>query len=257
MAKKISIGNVVSGVASVLFWIGGASEAQALTSLGSWLPQAATVSLWMVPLDTSPAAPHPGDSSGVNAVFPVPSSTPDLTFSTNLIQYSSESKPNTIQGFFVPGSVMNPVFSNLFNPQVGAIVDPNTLLTYGGWQESSCLAGSCWGTYMEISGSIYLENGGHVKIEHDDGVSLKFNGVTTDCFSDASGNHYLAATSVESCIYNGPSGLVSFDLVYTEGYWDPVGLNTAKLSFAVPEPGSFALMTLGLFSIVGLSRRKL
>lgn len=137
----------------------------------------------------------------MNAVFPVPSATPDLTFGTNRIQFTSENKPNTIQGFFVPGSVINPVFSNLVNPQVGGVVDANTLLTNGGWQESFCSAGLCWGTYMEILGNVFLEDGGHVKIEHDDGVRLKLNGVLTDCFADPNGTHYVAANSVQSCTY--------------------------------------------------------
>jgi hypothetical protein len=250
---------IASSFAAVVVTIGVASNAQALTLLGSALPQTATVKLWMVPLDTSAGAPHPGDASGVNAVFPVPAATPDLTFGTNLIQFTAENKPNTIQGFFVPGSVINPVFSNVVNPQVGAIVDANTLLTNGGWQTSSCAPGSCWGTFMEILGSVLLEDGGHVKIEHDDGVSLMLNGTLTNCFADPDGTHYLAANLIQSCTYNGPSGLVPFDLVYTEGFWVPVdGVNTAKLSFAVPEPGSFALIGLGLFfaGIAGASRRR-
>ncbi|MEI7516379.1 MAG: hypothetical protein WCK81_13415, partial [Betaproteobacteria bacterium] len=208
--------NIVSGFAAAALTVGVAGNAQALELLGTTLPVMATVNLWMVPLDTSADAPHPGDASGVNAVFPVPTTTPDLTFGTNRIQYTSENKPNTIRGFFVPGSVINPVFSGEFNPQVGAVVDPDTELTFGGWQESFCAEGSCWGTYMQILGSVFLENGDHVKIEHDDGVSLKFNDVLTGCFADGNGTHFLAADAIESCTYQGPTGMVPFEMAYTE-----------------------------------------
>ncbi len=251
MTRLIGKNSVVSGFAALALTIGMANNAQALVLLGTALPQMATLSLWMVPLDTSAGAPHPGGASGVNAVFSaVPSTAPDLTFGTNLIQYTSEFKPNTIQGFFVPGSVINPVFSGLVNTQVGGIVDANTLLVTEG-SFASCSPGECWGTLITISGNLSLENGGHVKIEHDDGVSLSFNGLLTGCFAEPGGTHYLSSNSIESCTYSGPSGLVPFDLVYTEGFSGP-----AKLSFAVPEPSSIALIGLGIFGIAGISRRR-
>lgn len=256
MTRLFAMKNIACGFAAAALALGVASNAQALVLPGTMLPLTATVNLWMVPLDTSAGAPHPGDASGVNAVFPAPTARPDLTFGTNLIQFTTENKPNTIQGFFVPGSVINPVFSNVFNPQVGAVVDANTELTFGGWQESVCAEGSCWGTYMQILGSVFLENGGHVKIEHDDGVSLKFNGLLTGCFADGNGTHFLAANDVESCTYQGPTGMVPFEMAYTEGYWNPADVNDAKLSFAVPEPGSLALICLGIFGIAGVSRRR-
>lgn len=218
--------------------------------LGTWLPADATVSLWMVNLD--PTGPVIGGTHGVNAVAAnVPGGAADLSFQTNLIQYSSDFKPNTIQGLFVPGVVKNPVFSGLFNPLVGGAVNANTEL----WSENCGAADlnelGCWGTIVDIVGTINLENGGHVKIEHDDGVSLKFNGFWTDCFQDGSGQHYTAGNGTETCYYNGPSGLVNFELIYSEGFGGP-----ARLTLAVPEPASLGLIGLALAGMGLRTRRR-
>lgn len=231
-------------LAAGLVLAAGASSSYA-AMVGTRLPQTATVNLWMVGLD--PNFLSPGGNLGVEAVFGnIPTSTPDLTFGTNLIQYESVGKPNTIQGLFVPGSVINPHFSGLVNSHVGAIVDPNTDLV------SQVGGAGGWATIIEITGLLALQNGGHIKIEHDDGVSLKLNNVLTGCFADAAypgatlngqpyqgGGHWVPG--IQSCTYNGPSGLVPFDLVYAEGFSGPAGL-----SLAVPEPASLALVSLGL-----------
>ena len=240
-----------SAAIGTLVLAAGINDSHAIM-LGTRLPEPASVQLWMVPLDFSPTAPHPGGRSGVNAVFPVPSGTPDLTFSTNLIQYTTENKAYTINGFFVPGSVINPVFSGAISPLVGSAVGPNTPL----YSETCNPQGpnqGCWGTFIEISGNLLLNNGDHIKIDHDDGVSLALNGVVTNCFvTNPPDGHYTASDGPQPCTYNGPSGLVPFDLVYTEGY----EVN-ARLSLAVPEPATLALMSIGLAGMAFGKRRKL
>jgi hypothetical protein len=239
----------------ILVLVAGISEGHAAVMPGTPLPQTASAKLWMVPLDTSLGAPHPGGNSGVNAVFPVPAGTPDLTFSTNLIEYTTDGKLNTISGFFPLGSVLSPVFSGLVNGSVGAVVGPNTELV-----------GPSWGTYIEITGRLFLVNGDQVKIDHDDGVSLKLNNTLTGCFADPGGTgHYLASDGPQTCFYSGPSELVPFDLVYTEGFTAPARLSLSLVpvcipsdnnSCAVPAPSTVVLFGAGLAALVGVAFKR-
>jgi hypothetical protein len=229
---------------AVFFMAGGIANAGAAMMLGSHLPTPADVKVWIVPLDLS--GPEVGGNFGVNAVLPVPAAAPDLTFQTTLIQYSSDNKPNTIQGFFVPGSVDNPVFSNQFNSAFQGVVDANTLLTQQDPQDPS----RGWGAYMEFTGIMLIKNGDFIGIEHDDGVSLSLNNVPTGCFSAGSGSHYLSSTGPEYCDYNGPTGFVPFDLIYTEGYTEP-----ARLSVYVPEPPALGFLGLGFLGLMLFRRR--
>lgn len=241
---------ILKQLAAATALVASAHTAFAGPLLGTWLPADATVNLWMVNLD--PNGTVVGGNHGVNAIAAnVPGSPADLTFQTNLIQYTTEFKADTIQGLFVPGVVKNPLFSGLFNPLVGGAVNANTEL----WSETCSAADlnglGCWGTLVDITGTININTGGHIKIDHDDGVSLKLNGLWTDCFKDGGGQHFTANANVDTCIYTGPSGLVNFELIYTEGYG-----GGARLTMAIPEPDPLSLVGIALGGLGFATRRQ-
>jgi hypothetical protein len=119
-----------------------------------------------------------------------------------------------------------------------------------------------YSAYLEITGDVFLRKGDSILISHDDGVSLKLNGVavsactsaaSTQCFTNFAPPYSGAA--FERYQWNGPSGLINFDLVYTEGFDGPANLKMAVTS--VPEPQAYAMTFSGLM-IVSLivNRRK-
>lgn len=198
--------------------------------------------LWIVPLDTSPGAPHPGGLSGVDAVFPVPEATPDLTFSTSLIDYA-----DNVGGFytiasFLDGKVSGVTFSGLNNAALGGVASSATKL----WSEGE--EGN-WGTFIELSGPVFLSTSDHIRIAHDDGVSVKLNEELLACYASPDTTHYTAADGAENCFYTGPSEVVQFDLVYTEGYG-----GNALLQVEIPEPGTLALLAASLLGLVGATK---
>jgi hypothetical protein len=224
------------------------------------LPQLAHGSVWLVPLQTGPGDPAPGGNHGHAATFPPPAANADLTFATTVIDFRSPGAASPtfqIGGYLSslgavpligPGS---PTYSGLPNAVTGVPVTPATPI----WSEHT--GGPAYATYMEISGDVYLNTGSSIFIDHDDGVSLRLNGVDvpscsatvlTQCFTNN------LATLPESYTWNGPSGLVNFDLVYSDGFGGPAYLQFAVQ--AVPEPGSYALMLGGLSCLVFLQRRR-
>ena len=256
-----------STAAAMLFFLGTSATVlltatQANALVATPLPETASGKLWMVPLD--PSSPVIGMRTGANAVFPVPSAAPDVTFSTNIVSFFSpgscadplvlDACIPTGPGAYTVGGFLSPPatgfgFSGLVNPNVGGVVDSTTALyneTAAGFPGDHS-----WATEIEITGKLLLENGTHIKIAHDDGVSLALNGVVTGCFVDAGGEHFTAAGETESCIYSGPSGLVDFDLVYTEGFGGP-----AVLEMAVPEPATLAILGLSLAGLGFMRRRR-
>lgn len=211
------------------------------------LPVTASGSLWLAPLDFNASAPHPGGLSGVNAVLAsMPARAPDMTFSTNRIDYV-DSGDYTIASFFD-----NRVFNVAFPAPNPNNVSGSTLLYSEDPQNQTG-----WGVYVDIVGFISLFTGDHIKIAHDDGVTLMLNGVDTGCFSgddDSGGTHYTSAAAPQTCYYNGPSGLIPFELIYTEGYG-----GNAFLQMAVPEPGTLALLLTGFLAalLVVPARRRI
>jgi hypothetical protein len=232
------------------------------------IPIAAVGRIWIVPLQTD--VPPIGTRHGYAATFnnDVLSTNPDVVFNASAIDFysSGPGQPSyTIGGFLsslgaVPSVGLGaPTYSPLINPILKATVTANTLL----YDETRSPGGTIpnYATYFEITGNIILGTGdlwydqtSTFVINHDDGVSLKLNGslvpdctggVTTQCFTSAH------AAGPEWYTWTGAPGLVSFDLVYSEGWG-----GTAFLQLGVlPEPATLSLMAASLAGL-GLARRR-
>lgn len=223
------------------------------------LPAAAHGSVWFVPEVPTVADPSCGPSCDVPAVpmGSVPSVPADLTFTTSIINFSSYGTATntgnpaldfTINSFLNSlGAVPlgNQTYSPFANPVLGNVPTPGTALLGVCAPAAPCDVGE-YGTFIEITGDLLLTTGDHIKIAHDDGVTLKLNGVLVPEFTAP-----LAPASLESFIYLGPSGLIGFDLTYAESVTDP-----AFLQLAVPEPGTIALFATSLVVLSWLARRR-
>jgi hypothetical protein len=241
---KLSMRHTV--VVSVIMLAQCISARNSFSTPATTLPVTASGKVWIVPLDTSPSAPHPGGRSGVDAIFPVPAATPDVIFSTNTIDFFSPGPfdPSYMVGNYLSGPAFNVTYSGLPNPNLpgSSAVGPSTEL----YSESN----GSWGTYMEITGTISLVADTTIMVDHDDGVSLKLNGVNTGCFVTPGDDHYLAGTDV--CLYSGPAGLVPFDLVYSEGFDVRALLDlTTTVPSQVPEPSTWLLVATSVVGLLG------
>jgi len=114
-----------------------------------------------------------------------------------------------------------------------------------------------FGTMLEFTGVVTVTTGMQFTVTHDDGLTLIIGGI------DLGFNPGPTAPVVNVATYNGPSGTFAFQLVYAECCGGPAVLQV-DLPFqstpAVPEPGTYALMGLGLagmgFALRGRRERK-
>lgn len=177
---------------------------------------------------------HVSEATSQNAIpANVPGTTPDVVFDVN--------SPMNFFGTSVT------VGTWLGNGLAFNIVEntPGTL--------ASLMDNGSQGTLVEFTGFVSVTNGQMFTVTHDDGLTLIIGGL--DLGFDEGPTPPI--TSIET--YTGPSGNFPFQLVYGECCGGPAVLQV-DLPFSstpAPEPGTLALLGLGLAGVVFARRRRL
>ncbi len=149
----------------------------------------------------------------------VPSTTPDVTFTT--------SSPIN----FVSGSAYT--IGEFLNSGTGSTVVTG----------SSELGNTLNNTLFNFVGTVSVTNGETFTAGHDDGLTLVIDGITV--ISAPFGTSYALTTST----YTGPTGTYAFQLVYGESFGPPAAITVNLPLQSSPEPSSIFLLGAGLLGL--------
>ncbi len=161
-------------------------------------------------------------AAGANAGFPVPSATPDATFTTNhavFIGEGAELGNVNIKFHYTIGPFLKSVaavsrltFSGQFNSVLNGVASAATVLSDG---VGGGNAGT-YGTFIELKGQVPLFDGQVISISHDDGVALEIDGSTVSGFTSGS-----SFPRTENVTFTGTGGVHTIDLAYVEDAGGP------------------------------------
>lgn len=169
------------------------------------------------------------DVTGASDATPanVPTTTPDVTFSTTTPINFASGGLYTIGEFLASGS-------------------GSTVLT-----GSSQLGNTLDNTIFNFVGTVSVTTGQTFTAGHDDGLTLVIGGITVINVPGAT------AFSTTTETYTGPSGTFAFQLVYGECCGAPADLSISLPLQSAPEPSSVFLVGTGLLALSAYAKRKL
>jgi hypothetical protein len=147
------------------------------------------------------------------AAPPVPSATPDATFTTTHVAfymdapYTNDNAPdinNSVAGFLDSANkVAHLTFSGLQNPVINGVVSAATPIT-----DSTQTGTGTYGAFIDLIAKVELTNGQFIYLAHDDGLTVQIDGATVGGISASGGDR------LESLTFTGKTGTHKVEIFY-------------------------------------------